>query len=400
MTTSPSLAALCSAAVLVLAGCGNGFDIDMRRSENGFATADAARTATAQRPSPDARGVIAYPEYQVVVARPGDTVSTVADRIGVNPMELARYNALTPETALRGGEVIALPRNVATGGFASGGTGAGGITVSTLAETAIARAEGSAMPGVAPVVTQPASAQPTRHVVARGETAFTIARLYNVSPRALADWNGLDPEMRVREGQTLMIPVAQTQAAPEQFAAAPAAPRVIPDTVTQPGAGSPTPVPPSASAPLPPPAPPAQQAQAAAQAAAPPSPNLAAERTATAPAPTSFVMPVDGRIIRAYAPGRNDGIGIAAAAGTNVRAAAAGTVAAVTRTTGNVTIMVIRHDDGLLTVYANIDNLTVAKDARVTRGQNIAKVAAGDPSFLHFEVRRGQESVDPMRFLQ
>lgn len=111
-------------------------------------------------------------------------------------------------------------------------------------------------------------------------------------------------------------------------------------------------------------------------------------------------MPVDGRIIRAYSPGRNEGIGIAASAGTNVRAAAAGTVAAITRTTGNVNIMVIRHDDGLLTVYANIDSLNVAKDARVSQGQTIGKVAAGDPSFLHFEVRRGQESVDPMRFLQ
>jgi murein DD-endopeptidase MepM/ murein hydrolase activator NlpD len=234
--------------------------------------------------------------------------------------------------------------------------------------------------------------------VQRGETAFTIARLYNVSARALADWNGLDPEMRVREGQTLMIPVATRSlgGAPETTLAAPL-PAAEP--VTQPGAGSPTPLPPLAATPMPAPAPPAAQAQAAAEAARPASPNLGQERS-TAAAPTNFAMPVDGRVIRAYSPGKNEGIGIGAAAGTTVKAAAAGTVAAITRTTGNVTIMVIRHDGGLLTVYANIDNLSVAKDARVTRGQSIAKVAAGDPSFLHFEVRRGQESVDPMRYLQ
>ncbi len=400
MTKFPPLAVLCAAAGLGLAGCSNGFDIDLRSPEAGFTTSAAARAASAQRPAPDARGVIAYPDYQVVVARNGDTVAAVAERVGMSAQELARFNALTPETSLRSGEVLALPRApMAPAAPAQPGA----ISVTTLAETAIARAESGLppapstplppLPAPTPVATQPASAQPTRHKVVRGETAFTIARLYNVSARDLAEWNGLDPEMRVREGQTLLIPVAQ--------AAAPTPPRAIPEPVTQPGAGSPTPVPPSASSPLPPPAPPAQQQQAAAAQAAPPSPNLAQERTAaSAPAPTSFQMPVDGRIIRAYAPGRSDGIGIAASAGTTVRAAAAGRVAAITRTTRNVTVLVIIHDGGLVTVYANIDNLTVAKDARVTRGQPIAQVAAGDPSFLHFEVRRGQETVDPMRFLQ
>ncbi|MBR3371925.1 MAG: peptidoglycan DD-metalloendopeptidase family protein [Rhodobacteraceae bacterium] len=383
-----------SAALLALAGC-EGFDADLRSPTNGFTTSDAARQATPQRPRPDARGVISYPDYQVAVARSGDTVATVANRIGMSDSELARFNALTPETRLRSGEVLALPRGAATSGSAPR---AGDIEISTLADTAISRAEtGTAQPAPAAprpaATTQPAEAQPTRHVVQRGETAFTIARLYNVTPRALADWNGLDPEMRVREGQTLLVPVGQQPQPQQQAAAAPA-----PEPVTPPGSASPAPPPPSASTPLPAAVPSAEQAQAAATAATPPAPDLSQERTEASR--TTFVMPVDGRIIRAYSPGRNEGIGIAASAGTNVRAAAAGTVAAITRTTGNVNIMVIRHDDGLLTVYANIDSLNVAKDARVSQGQTIGKVAAGDPSFLHFEVRRGQESVDPMRFLQ
>lgn len=400
MYRSHTILWICNGAALALAGCG-GFDIDMRQPQSGFTTADAARTAVAPRPSPDARGVIVYPDYQVAVAQPNDTVGAVANRIGVNPTELARYNALTPDTALRAGEVLALPRNVAIASAPA--TASGGIQISTLADTAISRAQ-SGLPGTAPApATQPAGSQPTRHVVERGETAFTIARLYNVNARTLADWNGLDPEMRVREGQTLMVPVGQTALAATPAASSPATGTPIVarplEPVTQPGAGSPTPVPPLAATPMPAPARPAAQAQAAAEAARPASPNMAQERS-TAAAPSSFVMPVDGRVIRAYAPGRNEGIGIAAAAGTTVKAAAAGTVAAITKTTGNVTIMVIRHDGGVLTVYANIDGLSVAKDARVTRGQAIAKVASGDPSFLHFEVRRGQESVDPMRFLQ
>jgi septal ring factor EnvC (AmiA/AmiB activator) len=36
----------------------------------------------------------------------------------------------------------------------------------------------------------------------------------------------------------------------------------------------------------------------------------------------------------------------------------------------------------------------------VSRGDPIGKVRANDPSFLHFEVRQGFESVDPMPYLQ
>jgi murein DD-endopeptidase MepM/ murein hydrolase activator NlpD len=112
-------------------------------------------------------------------------------------------------------------------------------------------------------------------------------------------------------------------------------------------------------------------------------------------------MPVQGRVIRPYARGTNEGIGIAASAGTTVRAAADGVVAAITRDTGQVPILVIRHESlDLMTVYVNLDNISVERGARVSRGASIGTVAAGDPAFLHFEVRRGFESVDPMPFLQ
>jgi murein DD-endopeptidase MepM/ murein hydrolase activator NlpD len=366
---------LSGAALLGLTACAD-FDLDMRNGANGFSTAEAARQASAERPRADERGVITYPDYQVVVARAGDTVQSVAQRLGVDSLELARHNALTVDTMLRAGEVLALPRMLDTQRE---------IAVTTLAENAINRAEGAEVaPAPAPVADGP---QPTRHRVQRGETAFQIARLYNVSPRALADWNGLNTEMQVREGQVLIIPVAAQLDRIEQ---APA--------VTPPGSGSPTPPPPSASTPMPAPAPPAAQAAEEAEEARPPSPELAQERTEP-PAATTFAMPVDGRIIRAYAPGRNDGIGIAASAGTAVRAAEAGTVAAVTQTTTGVNILVLSHANNLLTVYANIDNLSVERGTRVSRGQTLASVAPGDPSFLHFEVRNGQDSMDPMRYL-
>ncbi len=386
---------LCSAALVALSACAD-FDLDMRSPSNGLSTADAARQATAPRPRADARGVITYPDYQVAIARPGETVGSVAQRLGMSETELARHNALDVTTNLRGGEVLALPRMIDTPAPAAQSGSA--IEISTLADTAIARAEGTAPASAAPrpVVTQPAESQPRQHRVQRGETAFQIARLYNVAPRALAEWNGLDPEMRVREGQVLLIPVAD-QPAPVRTAAAAPPPAPEP-TVSPPGAGSATPTPPSASQPLPPPEPPAREAEAAAAEARPPSPALSEERTeATRP---RFAMPVEGRIIRAYAPGRNEGIGIAASAGTPVRAAAAGRVAAITEDTNKVPVVVIQHDNGLLSVYAQLENLTVTRGTTVSQGQTIGRVRSGDPSFLHFEVRRGMNSVDPMSVLQ
>jgi len=71
----------------------------------------------------------------------------------------------------------------------------------------------------------------------------------------------------------------------------------------------------------------------------------------------------------------------------------------VTNNTSGVAIVVIKHSDGLLTVYTNIDDLSVSKGDTVSRGQTIGKVRAGDPSFLHFEVREGLQSVDPTGYL-
>jgi murein DD-endopeptidase MepM/ murein hydrolase activator NlpD len=133
------------------------------------------------------------------------------------------------------------------------------------------------------------------------------------------------------------------------------------------------------------------------EAAKPASPDLGSQRTAASSA--QFVMPVEGSIIRGYDK-KSNGIDISAPAGTPVKAAAAGTVAAITMDTKQTPIIVIRHEGGLLTVYAGVAGITVKKGDAVTRGQTIASVRSGSPSFLHFEVRRGVDSTDPMPFLR
>ncbi|MFN4128996.1 MAG: peptidoglycan DD-metalloendopeptidase family protein [Paracoccaceae bacterium] len=393
-TTAPRLrilwlgSALATLSACMPSGGGspfNGLDWDLRNGPGVLDTSEAALSATERRPAPDARGVISYPGYQVAVARRGDTVASVAARVGIRADELARYNAIIPTDPLREGEVVALPRRIADTGQVQGGilpaSGAASapVDVSSIATTALDRV-GTPTP---PATTQPRTGgEPVRHQVRRGETAFSIARTYNISAKALGEWNGLGPNLDVREGQYLIIPIASDAPRP-----------VAVQTVSPPGAGSATPTPPSAAKPLP--------AEKTAPAATKPketpaSPDLGAQRSTA----TKMLMPVQGSIIRPYAKGRNDGIDISASAGTPVKAAADGTVAAITTDTAQTPIIVVRHADNLLTVYAGVDGIRVKKGDKVSRGQTIAAVRAGTPSFLHFEVRRGADSTDPVAFLQ
>ena len=60
----------------------------------------------------------------------------------------------------------------------------------------------------------------------------------------------------------------------------------------------------------------------------------------------------------------------------------------------------LRHPDGLLTVYANIKDIRVSKGDSITAGQRVASVGGGNPAFLHFEVRRGFDAIDPAPLLR
>ncbi len=381
----------------VLAACGGpeprGLDLDLRGGAGQVNTGAALAQAPASRPQPDASGLITYPNYQVAVARRGDTVASIAQRIGLSADELGRFNGIDPTESLREGGVIALPRRVSPGG----GTAGGRPDIGSIAGAAIDRASGGQ---AAPVAVQ-GGQEPVRHQVARGETAFSIARLYGISPSSLAEWNGLGTDLAVREGQFLLIPLvigadgAAAIATPVSDVDAPVPPSAssaLPQTIE----AAPLPESPNldqfrteaSSAPVP-----AATPEPAATPAPVATPALEAE------APGALRRPVAGEILRPYSTS-NEGIDIRAAEGTAVQAAAAGVVAAITRDTEQVPILVLRHDGGLLTVYANIKDIRVQKGAAVSSGERLASVGGGDPSFLHFEVRRGFDAVDPEQLLR
>jgi murein hydrolase activator len=100
---------------------------------------------------------------------------------------------------------------------------------------------------------------------------------------------------------------------------------------------------------------------------------------------------------------RWNGIGIAAAAGTPVKAVAAGTVLEVSRFGTYGLTIIVEHGGGDYSVYGSLARADVQKGAPVAKGQQIGTVGVSDPEMgahLHFEIRRGGPAVDPKSWLR
>lgn len=144
----------------------------------------------------------------------------------------------------------------------------------------------------------------------------------------------------------------------------------------------------------------------------PPVAATAAQATSPATAPTDpamagiFDWPVEGRVLKNFgkqAAGDNsDGINIAAPRGTPVTAAAGGTVIHAGTMAGLGNLVLIRHENNLVTAYGHLDRVLVDRDSIVAQGDVLGTVGnSGGVKVpqLHFQVRQGETPVDPAGYL-
>jgi murein DD-endopeptidase MepM/ murein hydrolase activator NlpD len=120
-----------------------------------------------------------------------------------------------------------------------------------------------------------------------------------------------------------------------------------------------------------------------------------------------FIWPVEGHVASSFGATtsgeRNDGINIAASEGAPIRAAAAGTVTYAgneLRQYGN--LVIIKHADGYITVYANEQSIGVTKGQQVAQGQVIGRAGStggAEQAELHFEVRYQTRPINPRPLL-
>ncbi|HZM36060.1 MAG TPA: peptidoglycan DD-metalloendopeptidase family protein [Burkholderiales bacterium] len=241
-------------------------------------------------------------------------------------------------------------------------------------------------PAAAPAATPAPGAPDGFYVVRRGDTLYSIALENGADYRDVAQWNGLEDPTKISVGQLLRV--TPPEAPRTQVGAAPG-PARIEARALEPAA-------PVASAPSP---------QAA---SIPPAP---AERVASSePKAVSrvegdvggFVWPAKGKVIAGFSEPRNKGIDIDGKLGDPVVAAAAGRVTYIgSGIPGLGKLVVIKHDNGFITVYAHNRDILVKEQQSVARGQKIAELGSTDADRpkLHFQIRKGSAPVDPMRYL-
>jgi murein DD-endopeptidase MepM/ murein hydrolase activator NlpD len=210
------------------------------------------------------------------------------------------------------------------------------------------------------------------HVVTIEDTVYSISQRYAVSQYQLAQLNDLSPPFELRIGQRLQLPYTLDFSVLDTGLPG----GVAGTSVTQPAR---TPV--KTTTPV------------------------APRKRFVAPVASldGFRWPVEGEVIAEFGPSvrgvHNDGINIAAASGVAVGAAAKGTVAFIGNNIKSFgKLILVKHDDGFITAYAHLGEITVNEGDIVDAGQTIGTVGITgrvDQPQLHFEIRKSRQPIDP-----
>ena len=230
------------------------------------------------------------------------------------------------------------------------------------------------------------------HVVASGDSLYAIAKQYGVAAYDVARINGLKAPYIILVGQRLTLPGAssvRTVAVSPNASGTKTRPSMVGNTKA--------------------PAKPAPVSTPSASANAVPSPSPPARVLSPPPASgTGFLWPVRGKVVSGFGVKskglRNDGINIAAARGSAVRAVENGVVAyAGNELRGFGNLLLIKHSGGWVSAYAHNDKLLVRRGEKIKKGQNISTVGStGNVKTpqLHFELRKGKTARDPRKYLR
>ncbi|MEX5747238.1 peptidoglycan DD-metalloendopeptidase family protein [Massilia sp. X63] len=241
------------------------------------------------------------------------------------------------------------------------------------------------------------------YTVRRGDTLLRIALDFGQNYRDIVAWNNLRDPDDIKVGQTLRVaPERGERSANVQTQPVPMPPSPTPPRKTAPRAdkqpyndnvAGTQPDAPARNEPVRPAAPasPAPSAPAPAVVAASDDDNR-----------LSWMWPAEGRIVATFDEGRNKGIDIAGRPGQQVVAAGAGKVMyAGSGIRGYGNLVIVKHNNSLLSAYAHNRKIVVKEGDNVAKGQMIAEMGDSDADSvkLHFEIRQQGKPVDPSRFL-
>jgi lipoprotein NlpD len=219
---------------------------------------------------------------------------------------------------------------------------------------------------------RPGDPRPEFHVVGKGDTLYSIALDNGLDYRELAQWNGISDPAVIRIGQQLRL------RSPDTTAAAPL--RTAPGVEGRPlGEG------------------------AAGGGSVKTQPK--AVRAAASEDGIQWAWPVSGKVVNTFNGTTVKGIGIAGKLGQPVLASAPGRIIFSGTATGTLgrlgKLIVIKHNETFVSVYAYNRELLVKEGQSVARGQRIAEMGSADADQvkLHFEIRQFGKPMDPIKLL-
>ncbi len=352
-----------------------------------------------------------------VAVKQGETVYNLSRRFGVPVDAILKANGLSSADALAAGQMVVIPTYVHSARAPVSAPDANPNVADARSSTGTRHdvpANRVPVPGQSPDRTAVLPQQPKLnerqdgatvaapntpnsgapagnvHTVVSGDTLNAIARRNGTTTDALKKANGLSDGV-IRIGQKLVIPAGGAAPAQSQVAARPATDTTttasVPSPAQQDGAYTPP-----------------RQAETVIQ-------QASLETTAPAPDATGISRmrwPVRGRVIGEFGANvggkKNDGIDIAVPAGTPIRAAENGLVIYAgdgLKEFGNTVL--VRHENGLVTVYGHASAINVQRGQQVRRGDEIAKAGmsgSADTPKLHFEVRKDSTPVNPAGYLE
>jgi lipoprotein NlpD len=246
------------------------------------------------------------------------------------------------------------------------------------------------------------------HTVQKGDTLYSIAQIYDLDYKNLAEWNNLKNPRAINIGQQLRLSSPNIMVKPAVFA--------LPD-LEQPSPTVQQPISESTSAAtllktepkalrLP------YSKQAIAKLKEPEEAFPAAVKNSENEKPTElnvaardkggikWIWPTEGRVSSHFSESTK-GVDISGKTGQPVLASAAGKVVySGTGLRGYGKLIIIKHSNTYLSAYAHNNNLLVKEGQTVSRGQIIAEMGKTDSSLvrLHFEIRKNGKPVDPLQY--
>lgn len=259
-------------------------------------------------------------EYRVVV--PGDTLFSIAWESGRDYRQLAEWNNIDASFLIKPGQKIRLhpPATQAPAGSSE--------------------------------------QSPSRYRVTKGDTIYSIARRYGLSPAKLAAANNIHPPYRIFPGQHLSLRNKSRDLKSKNGRRRQAAVKQTqhkPDTRT------------------------------------------------TKSYRGKWLWPTDGKLIGRYTgKGKKKGIEISGRRGQTIKAAAGGKVVYQgSGLRGYGLLIILKHDDDYLSAYAHCENIYAKEGDVIQQGSRIATMgdSGTDRVKLHFEIRYKGNPVNPLKFL-